>query len=454
MKLQLLTGFLGLLFLLLGAEGEAQLISTRDPLGVQAQIMLNLDQLEGTWEVRSARKIQAQKGSAPGAQSEHSIPGDMQLSLQLKAIQGKMDFELYPRVRDFVNLFARKKRARTEAMMGLSALYFPELEHELATRRMPKNLKFLPAALSALNDQAIAESGATGLWQMPFQVAIRYGLVCNAAIDERRDWQKSTQAALAYLNHLHAQYKDWTLAVTAFTCGAAGVQRARNRAGENARFEQLYPFLPEYSRDFVPAYMAVAYVMTYHQVLGLEQLPIPEPVRPEWVQVSRALALAPIAKVLHLPEAQLRDLNPVCRNATIAEKGIPQQLCLPAGYSSEFARQKGAIFALQDKRTASTPVLASPETKLPTPKSPAKPVAIKPIPVPVAATIPPNSIAIKYQIQPGDNLGAISTRYAIKLDQLKAWNGLIDDNIRADDFLTIHVPKSQAHRFRNLNGKA
>lgn len=458
MKQQIRIGIWGFLSLLFSCSAWGQLISTREPLGVQAQILLHLDELERTWEVQAARKAQRRQGSAPGAQSEPPIPSDMQLSLQLKAIQGDMEFELYPRVRDFVQLFAHKKRSRTEAMLGLAHNYFPEIEHELAARRMPENLKFLPATLSALNHQAIAESGTVGLWQMPYHVAVRFGLVCTPELDERRDWKKSTQAALAYLQHLQRRYQDWTLAITAFTCGAGGVQSARNRAGEQANFEQLYPYLPEYSRDFVPAFMAVAYVMTYYQVLGLQALPLVSEVQEETVQLAEPLALGAVAEVLDLPEARLRALNPTWREGKAQADGRTMSLNLPVGYGRKFATQKAAIYAA-NARMLGTPakVTPTPPTKVTPPVATTKAVKTPPKKAekPPAKVAPPaNTVALVYKIQRGDNLGAISRKFEVRLDQLKGWNGLENDNIRADDLLTVHVPKARAAKYLRTDGPA
>ncbi|MEM6267882.1 MAG: LysM peptidoglycan-binding domain-containing protein [Bacteroidota bacterium] len=434
-----------ILFCLLGAfPALGQLVSTRPPLSARAQIMLHLDQVEQTWWVQEARRDAARKGSAPGADPEPILPSDLQLSLQMKAIQGDLDFELYPGVKEYVRLFGLRKRPVMEAIMGLQKGYFPLLEAELAARNLPENLKFLPVALSGLNTAAIAEHGPTGLWQLPYHAAVRYGLVCTAEIDERRHPAKATRAALNYLQDLHRRYGDWTLAITAFTCGPAGLQRARNRAGQNADFEALYPFLPESGRDYLPAYFAATYVLRYHQIFGLHALEVHLPERKDILQVPEPIGFAPIAQVLGLSEAQLRAYNPTCRTAAIPLSGNAATVYLPLGQGQRFAALKDSIYAVQRRRDTPPVTAPHPPTK-PTPPPNDPPVEMPP------ATPPTNSAPVTYRIQVGDNLGAIARWFAVPLSDLKAWNRLENDNIRAGESLIVHVPKRDAARLKKLN---
>lgn len=421
---------------------QGQLISTHQSLGAKAQIMLHLDQLEASWEVKLARKEQAKKGSAPGVETESAIPGDMQMSLQLKAIQGEMEFELLPGVKDFVRLYARRKRSATEAMMGLQAIYFPNIEQKLAENGMPDNLKYLAVAMSCLNARAVSDQGTAGLWQLPFHAAVRHGLTCNESIDERRDPAKSSAAALSYLKTLHEQYGDWTMAMTAFTCGAGGVQKAWNRAGKTNDFEKLYPYLPEANRDYVPAFMAAAYVMRYHQLFGMQALEINPAPRKDILQLSEPIAFAPVSRVLRIPEDELRAYNPTCRLAVIPFTGKTVQICLPAGYGARFSQLKDSIYALQKRDAAAIEPTPKPEVT-------AKNAADSKKPLPTAEP-PANSAPLQYAIQRGDNLGSISRWFGVKVAELKAWNGLENDNIRAGDVLTLHVPKAEVDQRRRI----
>lgn len=58
--------------------------------------------------------------------------------------------------------------------------------------------------------------------------------------------------------------------------------------------------------------------------------------------------------------------------------------------------------------------------------------------------IPGSGSKITYTIQPGDVLGSIASRYSVSVSDLKRWNGLSNDNIRAGDKLVIYTGNNKA----------
>jgi LysM repeat protein len=76
------------------------------------------------------------------------------------------------------------------------------------------------------------------------------------------------------------------------------------------------------------------------------------------------------------------------------------------------------------------------ETELPVPTFD----ALAP-PAPVFVAAPPSGASVKYVVRPGDNLGSIALRHGVTVAQLKQWNGLTSDFIRAGATLVIHGQK-------------
>ena len=76
-------------------------------------------------------------------------------------------------------------------------------------------------------------------------------------------------------------------------------------------------------------------------------------------------------------------------------------------------------------------------TALPEPRfeSTAPPVAV------ASVAPPPPGASVKYVIRPGDNLGAIAQKFGVSVAQIKQWNGLGSDFIRAGSTLVIHGQK-------------
>jgi len=75
------------------------------------------------------------------------------------------------------------------------------------------------------------------MWQFMPATARSYGLVVDEYIDERYDWQKSTDAALDYLQSLYARFGNWTDAIAAYNRGENGLQRDYTRQNAEGYYD-------------------------------------------------------------------------------------------------------------------------------------------------------------------------------------------------------------------------
>ena len=126
---------------------------------------------------------------------------------------------------------------------------------------------------SALNPVAVSRMGATGLWQFMYNTGKMYNLTINSFIDERRDPIKSTYAACKYFKDMYAIYGDWLLVIASYNCGPGNVNKAIRRAGGKKDFWAISKYLPAETRGYVPAFIAVTYVMNHsseHNIFAVE----------------------------------------------------------------------------------------------------------------------------------------------------------------------------------------
>ncbi len=114
-----------------------------------------------------------------------------------------------------------------------SGRYFPVFERIIKEKRMPDDLKYLSVAESALY-MSRSSKGAVGLWQFIPSTARMHGLIVNNFVDERRNVEKSTKAAMEYLKQGYKKYKSWMMAAAGYNMGhsnlkfSADLQESRN----------------------------------------------------------------------------------------------------------------------------------------------------------------------------------------------------------------------------------
>lgn len=99
-----------------------------------------------------------------------------------------------------------------------SGRYFPVFEKIIKEHGMPDDLKYLSVAESALY-MSRSSKDAVGLWQFIPATARSMGLVVNDLIDERRNVEKSTNAAMKYLKQGYQAQKSWMMAAAGYNMG-------------------------------------------------------------------------------------------------------------------------------------------------------------------------------------------------------------------------------------------
>ncbi len=136
------------------------------------------------------------------------------------------------------------------------------ITRKLRERGMPQNLIYLAFEESAFNREAHSTEEAVGVWQLTKATAHLYGLKVNKKVDERRDLDKETDAALKFLSHLYNRFGSWYLAAAAYNSGENRVARIMKKrfgheSGCDRDYYRIWSRLPGETRDFVPAIVAL-----------------------------------------------------------------------------------------------------------------------------------------------------------------------------------------------------
>ena len=250
-------------------------------------------------------------------------------------------------VKDFIDLYAYKRRALTQRVMGLSNLYFPMYEEVLDKEGLPLEFKYLSIIESALNPVAVSRVGATGLWQFMYSTGIIYDLKVNSFTDDRRDPVKSTYAACKYFKDMYSIYGDWLLVIASYNCGAGNVNKAIKRSGGKKNFWEIMQFLPAETRSYVPAFIAVTYVMNYSREHNLYPItPAYSYFQVDTINVTKQVNFNVLANQIDLPLDVISFLNPIYKKNYIPDTEERYTLRLPTNKIALYMAKEEQILAL------------------------------------------------------------------------------------------------------------
>lgn len=322
-------------------------------------------------------------------------------------------------VRRYILRYVKHSPRQLASLQRKAEYYFPIFEDILGKHELPYELCYLPVIESALNPHAHSHMGAAGLWQFMPATGKKYGLEVNSLIDERMDPIRSTEAACRFLKALYGIFGDWNLVIAAYNCGPGNVNKAIHRAGGKRDFWSIYPFLPKETRGYLPLFIAASYAMNYAELHGICPAEPLMTMASDTIVTEERQHLKQIADNLDIPLSELRRLNPQYAR-DIIPGGKAYALCLPIEKTGSYIDNQATILAYQAQELIHN---RRDEIELLQRTS-------------VHGGYSVNGVTY-YKIKEGDTLGGIAKKFHVSVKQLKAWNGLKSDMIRAGKTLKI-----------------
>ncbi len=269
--------------------------------------------------------------------------------------------------------------------------YLPLLRDRLKEAGLPQDLSYQAMIESGFNPYATSRAKAVGVWQFMSYTGRHYDLDIDWWIDERRNPELATTAAITYLSYLYRLFGDWTLASAAYNAGEGKIGRAIKRYGSRDLWElsaNKHTYLKPETKNYVPKIMAAAILSKYRDRYGLTGEILDEDRLSTWtfdkVQVPEATGLAVVAKILGIEEDELEAMNPELR-----------RWCTPPGVEN---------YPLNVPVGRGEMVLAE----------------LKKIPEAERVTF------VRYKVRRGDTLGAISSKYGVPTKAVMKMNGIRD----------------------------
>ena len=350
------------------------------------------------------------------ALNEKPVYPDSVYAARIDSLNGETTIELvYNKVvKDYIYLYANRKKELTARMLGLAELYFPLFEEQLDRFDIPLEMKYLAIVESALNPSAGSRAGAKGLWQFMYGTGKVYGLRVTSLIDERFDPYQATIAACEHLSDLYDIYGDWSLVMAAYNSGAGNVNKAIRRTGGIKSYWAIWPFLPRETRGYVPAFIAVYYVMTHATEHNI--YPVPPSIfyhEIDTMRVHDVLSFDQVNEMLGIPMDELQLLNPLYKKGIIPYRDSEEfYICLPKEYVGDFINNEQNLYAYVTKKGTEKKTLMA-EIK----KAQERTIHI---------------------VRSGENLGLIARKYHVYVSQIKAWNNMRSSTIYPGQRLVVY----------------
>jgi len=150
---------------------------------------------------------------------------------------------------------AWEKSVKARPRPVAAAQFESSLKPIFARRGLPEELFWLAEVESGFNPKARSPAGAVGLYQLMPQTAQSLGL-STWPFDERKNPEKSADAAARHLRNLYKQFNDWPLAVAAYNAGAGRVKSKLN-GSRTKTFDGISTKLPSETQMYVPKLNAI-----------------------------------------------------------------------------------------------------------------------------------------------------------------------------------------------------
>lgn len=220
---------------------------------------------------------------------------------------------------------------------------FPPVEKQLTDAGLPDDLKYMLLVESKCIAAAYSKAKASGPWQFINSTGRRYKLHNDRVLDERRNLEMSTDAAVKYLRHLRDfQQGDWFLAMASYN---AGEDRIRKLMKEQKVADYWKLHGPRETMRYVPRIIAAKEIYSQpERYLGLSKKDLYAPLETESVTVTIKEAqrsLVSIAEEYGTYYLELKMLNPEFKKEYLPRGvytvKVPRQTCPQRCFKQETA---------------------------------------------------------------------------------------------------------------------
>ena len=287
----------------------------------------------------------------------------------------------------WMDYFTGKGRKYYAKWMRRSSRYRPMMYRKLDAAGLPRDLVYLSMIESGYATHAYSRAAAVGLWQFITPTAKEWGLRVDWWMDDRRDPEMATDAAIRFLGHLNETYGNWYLAWAAYNGGPGRVNRAIKKHGTRDFWElvERNGFASE-TDNYVPKLIAAAIIGHNPEAYGFTDIDYMDELVYDEVVVGPNISLDVLARCAGVSQSEFQAMNPHLRRWALPPDGKKFRLRVPVGKRSDFV-------AALDK-------------------------------------VPPSERVTyqRHKVGKGETLGVIASRYGSSVSAIQRMNGISNAN--------------------------
>lgn len=371
----------------------------------------------------------------------------------------------------YLDLFQNRQRKQFKRWLARSTKYRPMMEKELADAGLPLDLVYLSMIESGFYQRAYSKSRAVGLWQFMLATGRQYHLKVDKYVDERRDAEKSTKAAVKYLSDLYKEFGDWHLAVAAYN-GGPGKVRGGLRRHKVDNFWDLASrkHLKLETKRYVPKLIAAIIIAKDPEKYGFSNISYQDPLHYDTLKVGPGMSLDAVALISKSTSKIIKQLNQELRqsrtplnrssytvyipwsSATLARKNMTRIHSIVSTGFKTHKIKKGESLSKICKRYGVNKTTILKVNNLHSGKLaagqnlriPYSSVSYQLLPVGTNnAMAAYRENLILHRIKPGETVSKIAFKYHVPPEMIVEWNGLQSvHKIRAGQQLALYINSS------------
>ncbi|MBK8382556.1 MAG: LysM peptidoglycan-binding domain-containing protein [Ignavibacteria bacterium] len=346
----------------------------------------------------------------------------------------------------YIEFFSNTERGRSfiDKSLYRSGKFFPLMRKILKYNNAPEELIYLSVQESGLNPTIVSRAGAMGLWQFMPATGISYGLSSDGYREDRRDFEKSTDAASHLLKDLYKTYDDWYLAFAAYNAGPGRVNKAIKKSGSRD-FWTLRQYLPGETKNYVPSILALSFVLRNPEEYGFKDIEYGEPVSFDRVEIKSSVSLQRVSELCETDIESIRDLNPELTNDQIPVYDVPYELRIPHNSFDKFLANYNKADDI-DKSSGFSPSFAGNESGVQGEQITGVHYKVENYEPEDIRLIGSNNglQMVNHEFKQKESLGSVSSFYEVRPSDVRIWNNINYGNYpAANQKLSVYISESR-----------